>query len=344
MSSLRTPFRASLMMTATLLAACGGQPPLASLVEQSRLAMGSSLRVAVWTADSKGATRAIDEVYAEFDRLDHILSVWQPGSEVQRLNAAAGRGPVPIGPDLRAVLETAAEASRRTGGKFDITFGALSDVWRFDHDQDNRLPTAAEIGARLPLIDYTAVRVDADAGTAEILRPGMRVHLGGIGKGYAVDQGAAILRRAGYRDFLIQAGGDLYAAGHRGDRPWRAGLFDPRGTDAATFASIELADETFSTSGDYERFFIQDGVRYHHLLDPDTGQPARMCRSVTILARNALTADWASTGVFILGPKAGMALVESLPDVEAVIVTADNEVSVSTGLLGRLRIERPPTP
>ena len=332
------------MVTATLLTGCGGQPQLASLVEQSRLAMGSSLRVAVWSADSKGAARAIDQVYAEFDRLDRILSVWQPGSEVQRLNAAAGRGPVPIGPDLRTVLETAAEASRRTGGKFDITFGALADVWRFDHDQDNRLPTAAEIGARLPLIDYTAVRVDADAGTAEILRPGVRVHLGGIGKGYAVDQGAAILRRAGYRDFLIQAGGDLFAAGHRGDRPWRAGLFDPRGGDGRTFASIELADETFSTSGDYERFFIQDGVRYHHLLDPDTGQPARMCRSVTILARNALTADWASTGVFILGPEAGMALVESLPEVEAVIVTADNEVRVSTGLMGRLRIERPPTP
>jgi thiamine biosynthesis lipoprotein len=326
-----------------LLTGCGGQPRLASLVEQSRLAMGSSLRVAVWSADSKGAARAIDQVYAEFDRLDRILSVWQPGSEVQRLNAAAGRGPVPVGPDLRTVLETAEEASRRTGGKFDITFGALADVWRFDHDQDNRLPTAAEIGARLPLIDYTAVRVDADAGTAEILRPGVRVHLGGIGKGYAVDQGAAILRRAGYRDFLIQAGGDLFAAGHRGDRPWRSGLFDPRGGDGATFASIELADETFSTSGDYERFFIQDGVRYHHLLDPDLGQPARGARSVTIVSPSAIVADVLSTGVFVAGPEAGMALIERLPDVEGVIVTSKNEVLISSGLRSRLRLLAQPT-
>ena len=306
--------------------------------------MGSALGITVWTADAQGAARAIDAVYAEFERLDRLLSVWQPDSDVQRLNAAAGLGPIPVGPDLRAVLQAASEAGRRTGGKFDVTFGALADVWRFDHDQDNRVPTADEIGGRLPLVDYSAVQVDAAAGTATIQRPGMRVHLGGIGKGYAVDRGAAILRESGFGDFLIQAGGDLYAAGRRGDRPWRVGLFDPRGTAGETFASIDLADETFSTSGDYERFFIQNGVRYHHLLDPDTGQPARLCRSVTILARRALTADWVSTGVFVLGPEAGMSLVESLPDVEAVIVTADNQVRVSSGLRERLRVAREPRP
>ena len=110
------------------------------------------------------------------------------------------------------------------------------------------------------------------------------------------------------------------------------------------FATIDLADETFSTSGDYERFFIQDGVRYHHLLDPRTGQPARGCRSVTILARSALTADWLSTGVFILGPEPGLALVESIPDAEAVVVTSDNQLRVSSGLRGRLQVAHPPTP
>ena len=343
---LRMPLRIAVVaLVATALhAACRTHPAAPTLIEQSRLAMGSALRVAVWTTDEAGATRAIEQVHGEFERIEAALSIWRPGSDVQRLNAAAGRGPIRVDSDTVAVLEAAAEASRLTHGKFDITFGALSDVWRFDHDQDNRVPTAEEITARLPLIDYTAVRVDKAAGTAEITRPGVRVHLGGIGKGYAVERSAALLRQAGYRDFLIQAGGDLYAAGRRGDRAWRVGLYDPRGSDGATFASTDLEDETFSTSGDYERFFMQDGVRYHHLLDPDTGQPARSCRSVTILARSALTADWASTGVFILGPEAGMALVESLPDVEAVIVTADNDVQVSKGLRERLRIERPPTP
>jgi FAD:protein FMN transferase len=334
----------SIVVAVTCMTGCASQPPAAALVEQSRLAMGSTLAIRVWTADTEAATRAIDAVYAEFDRLDRLLSVWQPDSEVQRLNAAAGHGPVPAGPDLRTVLRAAAEASRRTGGKFDVTFGALADIWRFDHDQDNRVPNAAEIDARLPLVDYAAVQVNEAAATAEIARAGVRVHLGGIGKGYAVDRSVAILRQSGFGDFLIQAGGDLYAAGRRGDRPWRIGLFDPRASGGATFGSIELADETFSTSGDYERFFIKDGVRYHHLLDPDTGQPARLCRSVTIVAPSALTADWASTGVFIMGPEAGMALIESLPDVEGVIVSADNEVKVSSGLKDRLRIEREPTP
>jgi thiamine biosynthesis lipoprotein len=306
--------------------------------------MGSALQVSVWTADVQGADRAVDAVYAEFERLDRLLSVWHPDSEVQRLNRAAGQGPVPIGPDMMAVLRAAEEASRLTGGKFDVTFGALADVWRFDHDQDNRIPTDLEILARLPLVDAAAVTVDPAAGSAEIRRLGVRVHLGGIGKGYAVDRSVEILRRAGFKDFLIQAGGDLYAAGRHGDRPWRVGLYDPRGPGGETFATIELADETFSTSGDYERFFVRDSVRFHHLLDPQTGQPARLCRSVTILARSALTADWASTGVFIMGPEAGMALVESLPDVEAVIVTADNEVKVSSGLQDRLNLQRQPTP
>lgn len=306
--------------------------------------MGSALQVSVWTADARGANLATDAVYAEFDRLDRLLSVWHPDSEVQRLNQAAGHGPVSVGPDMVAVLQAAAEAHRLTAGKFDITFGALADVWRFDHDQDNRVPTDLDILARLPLVDASAVTVNQAAGAAEISRLGVRVHLGGIGKGYAVDRGAAILRRAGFSDFLIQAGGDLYAAGRHGDRPWRVGLFDPRGKDGETFATIDLADETFSTSGDYERFFVKDSVRYHHILDPQTGHPARLCRSVTILSRDALTADWASTGVFIMGPDDGMALVESLPDVEAVIVTADNDVRVSSGLKDRLNLQRQPTP
>jgi thiamine biosynthesis lipoprotein len=122
------------------------------------------------------------------------------------------------------------------------------------------------------------------------------------------------------------------------------GLNDPRGAGGESFATIELRNETFSTSGDYERFFVQDGVRYHHILDPRTGQPARLCRSVTIVASSALQADWLSTGVFIMGPEAGMALIERLPEVEGVIVTAANEVRVSSGLRGRLTLDRQPTP
>ena len=302
--------------------------------------MGADVRITAWTADENAALAAFDAVFAEFERLESIMSVWRDGSEVQRLNAAAGRHPVPIGQDMQRVLRDARQVSDWTNGKFDVTFGALSGLWKFDHDQDNTIPDPEAVRARLPLIDYTALEVDARAGTAFLKRPGMRVHLGGIGKGYTIDRGADILRGRGLRDFMIQSGGDLYVSGARGDRPWRVGIRDPRGPADRSIAALDLTNGTFSTSGDYERFFIKDGRRYHHILDPDAGEPARGCQSVTIVAESASIADGLSTGVFILGPAAGMLLIEKLPNVEGVIVTDHGEMLVSTGLRDRL-IRRP---
>jgi thiamine biosynthesis lipoprotein len=305
--------------------------------------MGSELRLTAWTDDETGAVSAFDEVFAEFDRLESLLSIWRPGSDVARLNADAGTRAVAVSPETLEVLAVALEVGDWTNGKFDVTFAALSDLWKFDHDQDDTVPADAAIRKRLPLVDYHSVEIDAHAGTAFVRRQGARVHLGGIGKGYAVDRAVELLRRRGLRDFMIQAGGDMYVAGRRGDRGWRLGIQDPRGAPDAIFASIELSDETLSTSGDYERFFITDGRRYHHILDPDLGTPASGSRSVTIVSRRAVLADALSTGVFVLGPEAGMALIERLPEVEGVIVSADNGVLVSSGLKGRLQIVSPPT-
>lgn len=305
--------------------------------------MGSELTLMTWTSDQDRANRAFDAVFAEFSRLDALLSTWKPDSEISRLNAAAGHHKVEVSRDTMVVLKAARDVSDWTGGKFDVTFGPLSEIWRFDHDQDNVVPTRAQIEERLPLVDYRRMVLDERNGTAFLQRPGMRAHLGGIGKGFAVEHGAAILREAGLDNFSIQAGGDLYVAGQRGDRPWRLGIADPRAPDGAVFARIELTDSTFSTSGDYERAFVKDGVRYHHIIDPDTGEPSRLCRSVTIVSKSPLLADGLSTGVFLLGPEAGMALVERLPDVDAVIVTADNQVLVSSGLKGKVEILKPPT-
>ena len=348
MARVPAALAAALAMTGAGLAACGAPPasapaPAREVVRAERLAMGSALRLTAWSADPGGTRRAFAAVFAEFDRLDALLSVWKPGSDVERLNAAPPGVPVPVRTETREVLAAAAQVSDWTDGAFDVTFGALAEVWKFDHDQDNRVPTAAEIAARLPRVDYRTLVLDEGRGTVTRTAPGVRVHLGGIGKGYAVDRAVAILRAAGLVDFLVQAGGDLYVAGTAGGTPWRLGIQDPRGAPDEAFAAVELRDATFSTSGDYERFFERDGVRYHHLLDPTTGQPARGCRSVTIVARQALWADGLSTGVFILGPERGMALVERLPDVEAVIVTADNRVLVSSGLAGRVEIRHPPT-
>jgi FAD:protein FMN transferase len=317
--------------------------PQRLVVERSRLSMGSEIRITASVSNEPDALRAFEKVFDEFDRLDRLLSVWHAGSDVSRINTAAGRAPVDVTAETFDVLRTAMQVGEWTGGKFDVTFGALSGLWKFDHDQDNRIPQPADVRARLPDVDYRAVELNPDRRTVFLPRQGMRLHLGGIGKGYAVDRAAAILRADGVSDFLIQAGGDLYAGGSRGDRPWRAAIRDPRGPVDRLFAALDVRDETFSTSGDYERYFIRDGRRYHHILDPDSGEPARGCRSVTIVARQATIADALSTGVFVLGPQAGMALIERLPDVEGVIVTDRNTVMVSSGLTARLERLQSPT-
>jgi thiamine biosynthesis lipoprotein len=305
--------------------------------------MGSLLTVTVWTADQPGAQSAIAAVFAEFDRLEDLMSTWRKGSDVLRLNAAAGQGPVKLSPEVIEVLGLAHHYSELTGGKFDVTFAALSGLWRFDQDMDRVVPSRAAIAARLPLIRWQDLVVDAGAGTAELRRSGMSVNLGGIGKGYAVDRATAILRRRGFADFLVQAGGDLYVGGHPKGRAWRLGIQDPRGPADTPFAMLELSNATFSSSGDYERFFMKDGHRYHHIIDPATGQPAMASRSVTLVTARAVEADALSKAVFILGPDAGMALIERLPGVEGVIVGAHNEVRVSAGLKGRLTLLAPPT-
>jgi thiamine biosynthesis lipoprotein len=317
--------------------------PAADIVERSRVSMGSEVHLTAWTSDEKAAAAAFEAAFDEFDRLDALMSVWKEGSEVERLNRAAGQMPVPIGPEMREVLSMARLASEWTGGKFDVTFGVLSGLWKFDHDLDGNIPSRADVLARLPLIDYQKLVVDETQGTAFLKEKGMRVHLGGIGKGYAVDRAAAILRGRGFNDFMIQSGGDLYVAGTRGDRAWRAGIQDPRGPEGSSFAAMDLTDSAFTTSGDYERFFMKDGHRYHHIIDPDLGEPAKGTRSVTIVAKTATLADALDTGIFILGPEKGMALIEKLQGVEGVIVTSSNNLLVSSGLARRLVVRSPPT-
>ncbi len=304
--------------------------------------MGSQVTVTLYAEENEVAEAAVRSVFAEFDRLDRLLSVWHKGSEVSRINAMAGSEAVRVVPEVLTLIERSLALSKMTHGKFDISFGGLSGLWKFDHDRDNRIPSAKDIAARLPLVGYENIVVDRLAGTVSLKQRGMRVHLGGVGKGYAVDRAVARLREQGFTDFMIQAGGDLYVAGSKGGRPWRVGVRDPRGSASDYFAALELSDETFSTSGDYERSFVKDGKRYHHIIDPDTGRPAEACRSATVLAKDALTADALSTAIFILGPKRGFQIIDAMPGIGAVLVDRENKVHVSRSLGPRLKILRQP--
>ena len=344
--------RLAWLACAAILAGCAQppaqdtSPPVAQrfrAVSSSRLSMGSNLTLTAWTVDESAANTAFEEVFQEFARLEKLMSTWIPDSDISRVNRDAGLQPVPVSGEVREVLTTARQVSEWTGGKFDVTFGALSGLWKFDHDQDGIIPDMRDVRRRLPLIDYRAIHVDDAAGTAFVARKGMSIHLGGVGKGYAVDRGSTILRQRGVRDFMIQSGGDIYVAGMKDGQPWRLGIQDPRGPANRSFAELDLSDGTFSTSGDYERSFVRNGKRYHHILDPATGEPARGTRSVTIVSDRAVLADGLSTGVFILGPEPGMALIERLPGVEGVIVSDKNEVFISSGLRDKIRIVAAPT-
>jgi FAD:protein FMN transferase len=307
------------------------------LIERVHRAMGTVIQVTVWTADDGPAVRAIDEVFSEFERLDQMMTTWTQTSDVARINAAAGDGkPVRVAPEVIECVGRGKEAARRSGGTFDLTVGAFAGVWKFDENNADTIPPPELVDARRRLVDWRDLLVDRRRGTVRLRRAGQKITLGGIAKGYAVDRAAAILRARGLTDFMVQAGGDLYVAGRRGDRAWRVGIRDPRGAREDFFAAVEVEDRTFSTSGDYERFVVKDGRRYHHILDPRTGYPATAVRSVTIMARDAVTAETMAKIVFIQGASRGLALVERTRDVEAVVVDADNEVHVSSGLRGKL--------
>lgn len=309
------------------------------LVVRQTAVMGTVVNVSIWTDDDERAARAIGKVFAEFERIDALMTSWKETGDVAAINAAAGGKPVTVSDEVLGVITRSLEYARLTRGAFDITVGTYKGLWKFGGDQDGSIPSEADVAARLPLVGWRRVKVDGKRKTVRLAKAGTMITLGGIAKGYAVDRAVAILRDEGFVDFIIQAGGDLYAGGRRGDRKWRVGIRDPRGDRDTPFALAEIEDMTFSTSGDYERGFVADGVRYHHILDPRTGHPARACRSVTVMAPDALTADALSTALFVLGPKKGLALVERLPRVEAVFVDASNQVTASSGL--KLVRERP---
>jgi thiamine biosynthesis lipoprotein len=322
-------------------------PPIEPVkIDVTDKAMGTEVRVIAYSnarVTETGVRTAISAAFTEIRRLEDVMTTWRP-SELQSLNEKPGEW-VTVGSDALDVLEKSLWAGKISKGTFDVTFAAMSGVWKFGDaaEAEPKLPSKAEVERLRKLVDYRKLEIDRDGRRARIGKS-QRIDVGGIAKGYAVDAATRVLHRAGVTSFLVQAGGDLFGSGAKPDgSPWVSGIRDPRGATTTFFATIELRDRAFSTAGDYARSFVKDGKRYHHIIDPRTGWPATACRSVTIWSKDAFTADAVDDAVFILGPKEGLTLVESLPDVGAVIVDADNRVHVSERLTGKVRVLHPPT-
>jgi thiamine biosynthesis lipoprotein len=310
-------------------------------------AMGTHLAYAAYTTpalDEAHVHALFDAATAEIVRLEKLMTTWDAASEVSQVNAAAGQQPVHVSRETFDVIREALHASEISDGTFDITFETLHGLWKFDQDLDPHPPTPAAVHTQLKYLGYRHVKLDAAASTVFLDEAHVRIGLGGIAKGFAVDRASRVLIEGGLASFYAQAGGDLYARGTKPDgSPWVAGIRDPRGGADDYFATMAISDHAFSTAGDYERSYVVGGKRYHHIIDPRTGYPATASRSVTIWAPNAFIADEIDDAVFILGPERGLALVDSLDGVGAVIVDDKNRVWTSHRLEGQVRPVHPPT-
>jgi thiamine biosynthesis lipoprotein len=355
MRGLAIVVASSLTFGVALVARAGSASAAPGKVKYEDTAMGTWVKVWFWTDKQKEAAQAAKDVFDEMKRLDHVMTNFTSDSEIGQINVNAGVKPVRVSDETIAVIQRAIDVSKRSGGVFDITVGAFKGLWKFDDDMDEacrhqqpdcKLPDPAEVDKRRKLVNYKDIVIDAKAKTVYLRRKGMAITLGGIAKGYAVDKCVAILKREGFTDFMVQAGGDMYVAGSKGADPWMVGIRDPRGKDDDMFAVEAIRDHSFSTSGDYERGFVKDGVRYHHILDPHNGQPARASHSVTIRAKDAFTADAWSKVMFIDGWKVGMGLIqrEKLDDFEVVWVDDKNEVHTTAAIDKDLQRLKPPTP
>ncbi len=328
-------------------AASAAAPAEPMKVDFQDTAMGTDVHMVAFTnakVDATGVKAAIDKAFDEMRRLAKLMSGWTDDSDVARVNKNAGKF-VAVDPQTFEVVQKSLWAGKISGGVFDISFQAMSGLWKFgDAAEDHpKLPSKAEILKRKKLIDYRKIQVHEDK--HEVMVPkGMSIGLGGIAKGYIVDQAAKILRQGGVTDFLVQAGGDLLGSGTKPDgSPWVSGIQDPRGPRGTFFATIKLTNHAFSTAGDYARAYVLNGKRYHHIIDPRSGYPATASRSVTLWAPDAFTADAVDDAVFILGPEKGLKLVDSLDGCGAVIVDEHNKVWVSDRLKDQVHVLKQPT-
>jgi thiamine biosynthesis lipoprotein len=276
------------------------------------------------------APRAIELAMRQMKAFVELVSSWDANSDTSRINASAGKVPVKVDATLMKVLLGAQQVSQVSAGAFDITFSPVGRLWKLRRD-DPVIPSDDAIAEALAVVNHKDLVLDRQKGTAFLRRKGMRIDLGGIAKGAAVDVGARSLRTSGFENALIDAGGDLYAMGAKPAGPWVVGITDPRNPDGPVIGRHPVRDRAVTTSGDYEKMVEIAGKRYHHIIDPRTGWPADKCISATVIAPDAQRADAFSTAFFVLGPKAGIALCEKIDDVEAVLIDTDFNVTYSSG-------------
>jgi thiamine biosynthesis lipoprotein len=291
--------------------------------------MGTRITVEVWADDAAKGNQAIDAVLDEMRHIDETMSTYKPTSEVSQVNARAADGPMHISKELFDLLTAARQYSEITDGAFDITYASVGYLYDF---RKHVRPDDAQIAQALPAINYRHVILDPANQTVKFSQKGVRIDLGGIAKGYSVDCGIDVLKGLGYTRAYVGAGGDSRIIGDRFGKPWMVGIRDPMKGEGNVIARIPLVDAAISTSGDYERFFEEKGVRYHHIIDPHTGHSASKVRSATVIGPYATRTDGLSKTAFVLGPEKALEIYNRLKDIDAIIVELDGTVVTTEGM------------
>ncbi len=290
--------------------------------------MGTSVSVELWHADAAVGEQLVADVIAEYRRIDELMSTYKDSSEISRVNRDAEHAPVRISAELYELIERSLEISHRSDGAFDISYESVGYLYDF---RARERPGSEQIERALAAIDFRAIELDAQHSTIAFTRPGMRINLGGIAKGYAVERAAQWLRARGVAHAVLNAGGDTRVLGDRRGEPWVVGIRHPRAA-ADVITRMPLIDEAISTSGDYERFFEENGERYHHIINPGTGRPTDELMSVTVIGPDAVLTDALSTTVFVLGMDPGLELIETFAGYEAIVVDRSGVLRYSSGL------------
>jgi len=311
-----------------LLASLAHTAAFSAWLNQDAAIMGTQIRVELWASDESEGMAAIAAVLEEFRRIDRAMSPYRETSELSLINREASQHPVKISDELFSLLEKSLAFSRLTEGAFDSTFASVGH--QYDYRQ-GIAPTDEKLAADLPKINYRHIVLNPEAHTVSFKQAGVRIDLGGIAKGYAVDRGIALLQQRHIDQALITAGGDSRILGDHGGRPWNIGIRAPRDRKNVV-AVLPLTNTAVSTSGDYERYFEADGIRYHHIISPTTGRSATELQSVTIIGPDATSTDALSTSVFVMGPTAGLELIDRLPAFEAVLIDRHGKMRYSIGL------------
>jgi FAD:protein FMN transferase len=290
--------------------------------------MGTEISVQLWHEEEEHGAAAVEAVFLEMRRIDRLMSTYLEDSLISEINRDAARRPVAAGDELYDLIVRSLDISVLTRGAFDITYDSVGRHYDF---RERERPDSETIRTSLPTVDYRLIELEDADRSIRFRKEGMRINLGGIAKGYAVERGAQILREMGVRHATVTAGGDSRLLGDRRGQPWIVGVRDPR-EEGRVAVRIPLENEAISTSGDYERYFDEDGQRWHHIIQPATGEPANGVHSVTIVGPDAVMTDALSTSVFVMGVDQGLQLIATLPDYEGIVIDAEGRLFYSDGL------------